>query len=294
MEPSEVHDDAQSLPIPPDLVVDDRNAPVAAAIPTGGALPVEPRWGFCATVGFSLVVAAAFLAIQTAVVIGWVIVRIASTGKMPDQADAELLSSNGLFLAIATLISMPACLGLVVLLAKLKRGASIAGYLGLRAVPPRVALAWLGCLLAFAVATDSLAGVHGKRLPDGRCVAAVVDCASGHAALIRRIVHARFHARRISPHATRRHGSGRHHVGRVGERSPAVRPLRDRGDLRGRPAAGGRKASHRIDLRSDGYALLAEPDRHRRGGGLCRPECVKLGQPDAFGHVRVCITPMRG
>lgn len=128
------------------------------------ASPAEPRWGFWATVGFSLVVAAAFLAIQTAVVIGWVIIRVASTGKVPDQADAEMLGSNGLFLAIATLITMPACLGLVVLFAKLKRGASIAGYLGLRAVPPRVALAWLGCLLAYAVATDSLTYALGRRV----------------------------------------------------------------------------------------------------------------------------------
>lgn len=164
MECSEVHDDGQSLPVPTELIVDDRNAPVAAAMPPGAASPVEPRWGFWATIGFSLLVAAAFLAIQIAVVIGWVIVRIASTGKVPDQADAELLGSNGLFLAIATLVSMPPCLGLVLLFAKLKRGASIAGYLGLRAVSPKVVLAWLGCLLAYAVATDCLTYALGRRI----------------------------------------------------------------------------------------------------------------------------------
>lgn len=164
MEPTEVHDDAQSGPILAELVVDDRDAPVATAMPPSAASPVEPRWGFWATVGFCLVVAAAFLALQTAVVIGWVIVQIASTGKAPYKADAVMLGSDGLVLAIATLITMPACLGLVVLFAKLKRGASVAGYLGLRAVSPRVALAWLGCLLAYAVATDGLTYALGRRI----------------------------------------------------------------------------------------------------------------------------------
>ncbi|HWB08188.1 MAG TPA: CPBP family intramembrane glutamic endopeptidase [Pirellulales bacterium] len=130
----------------------------ANEIPT----PAEPRWGFWATAGFSLVVVAVFVGLQTAAAIGFVVVQIAVSGQIPNEAEAASLGSNGLLLSLATLISMPASLALVCLFAKIKRGATVRGYLGLRGVTFHVGLAWLGIMLLYAAAVDGLTYALGR------------------------------------------------------------------------------------------------------------------------------------
>lgn len=126
--------------------------------------PAEPRWGFWATVGFSLVVGAAFVSVQTAVAIGFVVAQIAVSGHALNEAEAASLGASGLLLALATLVSMPIGLALVVLFAKIKRGATVRGYLGLRKVPLRVALLWLSMTLVYAAAVDGLTYALGRSI----------------------------------------------------------------------------------------------------------------------------------
>ena len=51
---------------------------------------------------------------------------------------------------------LPVCLGLTLLFAKLRRGWTIREYLGLKPVPDRTMLAWLGFLLVFVAVSDGL------------------------------------------------------------------------------------------------------------------------------------------
>lgn len=122
----------------------------------------EPRWGFWATVGFSLVVLAVFVGLQTGVAIVFVVVQLASSGQALNQVDAAALSSSGLLLSLATFASMPPCLGLVVLAAWLKRGATIRGYLGFQAVSLCSILIWLGLALVYFIAADGLTYLLGR------------------------------------------------------------------------------------------------------------------------------------
>jgi membrane protease YdiL (CAAX protease family) len=122
----------------------------------------EPRWGFWATTGFSLIVVAAFVGLQTAVAIGFVAVQIAVNNHIPNEAEAASLGSNGLLVSLATLVSVPPSVALVCLFAKIKRGATIRGYLGLRGVTLRVGLAWLGIVLFYVAAADGLTYALGR------------------------------------------------------------------------------------------------------------------------------------
>ena len=122
-------------------------------------------WGFWATVGLSLVVILALVAVQTILVIGYIAVR----GHLHPQRGltklAEDAQASGLLLSLATWASLPVCLGLTLLFAKLRRGWTIREYLALKPVPNRTMLAWLGFLLVFAAASDGLSYLLG--LPTG-------------------------------------------------------------------------------------------------------------------------------
>ncbi|HVX10677.1 MAG TPA: CPBP family intramembrane glutamic endopeptidase [Pirellulales bacterium] len=122
----------------------------------------EPRWGFWATTGFSLVVLGTFLILQTVAAILFMVVHIGVSGQAFDLADAESLTSNGLLISIATLVSMPPCAALVALFAKLKRGATLRGYLGLRTFSVRQGLTWLGATVVYVAVCDGLTYVVGR------------------------------------------------------------------------------------------------------------------------------------
>lgn len=128
---------------------------------TSMAIATKP-WGFWATIGFSLVVIISFVLIQAAVAIGYVLVRM----QMQPQPDLDALTrdlaADGLLLSLASWISMPFCLGLVVLFVKLRRGWTVREYLALKPVPVRTMLGWLGISLVFVVASDGLTYLLGR------------------------------------------------------------------------------------------------------------------------------------
>ncbi len=118
-----------------------------------GARP-KPWWGLWATLGFSAIVLAAFFAIQT----GATLALVAWGGYAGDDMGMALesASSNGFLLAIATLISTPIGTALVVLFARLRRGAPVREYLGLTAPTRRQAWSWVLATAALVAASDAL------------------------------------------------------------------------------------------------------------------------------------------
>jgi membrane protease YdiL (CAAX protease family) len=138
-----------------------------AVIASGGesaATPpaTEPRWGFWATAGFGLAVTVAFAVLQTAVVIAFVVTKIAAANGKIDVAAAAELGSNGLLLGLATLVSVPPSVGLIALFAKLKRGATLRSYLALQGVSPRVAGTWIGLTFVYVAAADGFTFSTGR------------------------------------------------------------------------------------------------------------------------------------
>jgi len=119
-------------------------------------------WGFWTTAGFSLAVAGVYVAIQTAVGVVFVFGMVFS-GQSEDLADAaEWLENNGLLLAVATCLAAPLCVGLVTLLAWIRKPPSVRRYLALEPVSAASLFGWVMLLGLFAAAADGLTILLGR------------------------------------------------------------------------------------------------------------------------------------
>lgn len=99
------------------------------------------------------------LAIQTAVVIAYVMVRMAGNPK----ADLSGLGSDGTLLGLATLASTPAIVGLMALLAHV-RGFTIRDYLALEWPKPWQAAFAVAGMVLFLVASDLITYMLGREI----------------------------------------------------------------------------------------------------------------------------------
>jgi len=126
------------------------------------APPSPAPWGFWSTLGWSLAIGTAFVAIQTVVTVVYIFVRVAMQPGGKLEVIAEQATSDGLLLALASWVSMPPALGLVLLAARLRRGYSMREYLSLRPVSWIALAVWLGVLCLFVVATDTVTHLLGR------------------------------------------------------------------------------------------------------------------------------------
>ncbi|MBA7577644.1 hypothetical protein ES708_19497 [subsurface metagenome] len=130
--------------------------------------PVLERklWGPWATVGLGLAVIIVFFTVQTLVTIAFILTRLSSyfdfsTG--PPQLE-ELLNAIetiaaaqlGLITALAACASAIICVGLIILFARIRKGVSIAEYLGLKRITVKQILAVLGIMAGFIILSDGL------------------------------------------------------------------------------------------------------------------------------------------
>ncbi|MBD2464801.1 CPBP family intramembrane metalloprotease [Oscillatoria sp. FACHB-1407] len=113
-------------------------------------------WGLWATLGFSLVVLGVFLVTQTLVFLAFLSFKISQEPALSPDMVAGGLQNNGFVLAIATLISAPICIAVIVGIIKLRKRPTIYEYLGLKRPSKRQLAEW--CLIAILciVALDLL------------------------------------------------------------------------------------------------------------------------------------------
>ena len=103
------------------------------------ALPLEPEpkthfWGAWATIGLGLAIGLLFLASQTLVLIGFLIAKIAS-GPIPDLLDyVQSLASNGLVVAISTIVSAIVGIALIIIFVRIRGNKSVSDYIGLKRI----------------------------------------------------------------------------------------------------------------------------------------------------------------
>jgi hypothetical protein len=127
------------------------------AEPVEPLTPVQPKpWGLWATLSFSLALIVVFIAIQTAVLVAFMVVQ---SPKTPSAGDYVC---NGLLLSVATWVSAPICLAFVVLLVKLRNQLSIRDYLSLNRVSAGRFLAWAAILLVFVAVSDGATWLLGR------------------------------------------------------------------------------------------------------------------------------------
>lgn len=112
-------------------------------------------WGFWATIGFSFLIAAGVVGSQVPVgVIYGIGIAVLKT-----KVDLQKLTSNGLFLALATTVSTPVGLSLAWIFAAMRKGLAPSLYLGL--IPVRGREMLRGCLsiLIVVIMSDALTWV---------------------------------------------------------------------------------------------------------------------------------------
>ncbi|HUU93910.1 MAG TPA: CPBP family intramembrane glutamic endopeptidase [Phycisphaerae bacterium] len=132
-------------------------SPIPPATRDAGA--VGRPWGFWATFGFSVIVMMVQVAAAVPVTLLFAaVIRIAQ----PEPAAMEALrglAANGLYLSVVLLVSTPPCVGLIVLLAWVRRQVPVGRYLGLGFPSAWRTAGWLGATVLFAAAATGVAVV---------------------------------------------------------------------------------------------------------------------------------------
>ena len=119
----------------------------------------QPR-GFWGTAGLGALVLAVFSLIQILV---FFVFTEAILGESPGVPVEELVN-NGHLLAVSTCATGVLCPLLILLLARIRQGIGVRDYLGLRLLPWRSVLAWLGFGIAVAIATDGIMLFFGREI----------------------------------------------------------------------------------------------------------------------------------
>lgn len=124
-------------------------------------------WGIWATLGFGLVIVAAFLAVQVLVSSILVAVELKRDPSLDVEAYAQALAGNGLLLALATIGGMVTTVVLVGLFVHLRKDVTVPQYLHLHPVEPATLVRWLGIMLALALLWDAVTYLFGRSvIPD--------------------------------------------------------------------------------------------------------------------------------
>ncbi len=118
-------------------------------------------WGAAATVGFTLLIFAVFMVVQTALAIPYVVIKVVAVPTTNIQTAAAALEKDGLFLALSEIVAGPLVVGVTILFAWLRKGPPLREYLALRPVPRQTTLRWLLCTVLLAGLLDVAAYIAG-------------------------------------------------------------------------------------------------------------------------------------
>ncbi len=111
-------------------------------------------WGLWATLGFSAIVFALFLAVQLLTVVAFVSAEKIEHPELDPEVYARNLSSDGLCIAMMVIVSGLMCTPLILWFAKLRKNISLKDYIGFREPLKREWVKWLLILAAFLFLSD--------------------------------------------------------------------------------------------------------------------------------------------
>ena len=113
--------------------------------------PVKSVWGPWTTVGFGLAIFAVYFVAQSLVAIGFAMAKVVSDPALDPEALAESLATNGLVIATSIIFSAIVGIGIMAVFIRLRKGASIAQYLALKAINARTFFALMGITVGLLV-----------------------------------------------------------------------------------------------------------------------------------------------
>jgi membrane protease YdiL (CAAX protease family) len=116
-------------------------------------IPKFRVWGFWATVGFGVIVTFISLVVQIVITVIFIVAGLGNR-RMVDLTEldyAEWLETIdlGLLLSLSIIVSAIICIGVILLIIKVRRGASVADYLGLKSFGIRILIVALAISLAY-------------------------------------------------------------------------------------------------------------------------------------------------
>lgn len=119
-------------------------------------------WSARSTFWFGLGIGIAMLGIQVLVLVVFVAVSLASNPQCDISKVPEIVEKSGLLPIFATLVAELVAIGLVLLVIRLRKGATIPEYLALRSISPKVMLTSLLAAGIFAVLCDGISYLCGR------------------------------------------------------------------------------------------------------------------------------------
>jgi membrane protease YdiL (CAAX protease family) len=119
------------------------------------------RWNWFWALGFSFLLACAFVVAQTAAVIAFVIREMVVDPKVNIETLTTQLQSNGLALTASAFAALLVCVPLAIVMTWTREGRPLA-FLGFRSVSLRTLMLWLGAAIAFAIVSDGVTLALGR------------------------------------------------------------------------------------------------------------------------------------
>lgn len=119
-------------------------------------------WGGFATLGFGILIAILFLGIQMFIFSMFAGVELFTDPGVDVEGIAGRLENDGLLISIFSCVSTIFCLPLILLIIKLKRGASLKEYLGIKLLPKKEFVHWLAITISFMVLVDIVYFIIGR------------------------------------------------------------------------------------------------------------------------------------
>jgi membrane protease YdiL (CAAX protease family) len=121
-------------------------------------------WGPWATAGFGLAVGVVFLVTQVVVLGVFAAVKSASDPHFDPSQLVEDGGVNGLVLVLGSYATTLLCLGLIFIIVRRRKGATIAGYLALRPIPWKTFSGLLALTAGFVILSDGLTYLLGRSI----------------------------------------------------------------------------------------------------------------------------------
>jgi membrane protease YdiL (CAAX protease family) len=119
-------------------------------------------WGFWATLGWGLLIAIAYVMVQS--IAAGVFIALGGLPAGTNRHDIEAITTNGKLIALVTLASAPVVIGLCLGIVRLREGLPERDYLALKWASLRTVLRWLALFLVFLIVVDfGLSAIEGKK-----------------------------------------------------------------------------------------------------------------------------------
>lgn len=121
-------------------------------------------WGMWGTTWLGALILAVFYSIQGLVAYAFAAAIVADQPGIAVEQLSTQVETNGQLWAVATCATGVLCTLLIFLLARIRRGISVRDYLGLRALPWRLLLAWLCVGMAVVMVVDGIMVLAGLNI----------------------------------------------------------------------------------------------------------------------------------